>query len=86
MDGDIVVEKDFENGIEEWKVKPEDNGDAQDDLLLETDPDGVFPVQLVPPKDYDMPEVKAAIAREISKYECFGSFFSVWVRSLFYSI
>ena len=74
MDGDIVVEKDFENGIEEWKVKPEENEDAHDHLLLETDPDGVFPVQLVPPKDYDMPEVKAAIAREISKYESFGAF------------
>ena len=74
MEGDKVVEKDFENGIEEWKVKPEDNVDTENDLLLESDPDGVFPVQIVPPKNYDMPEVKAAIAREISKYKSFEAF------------
>ena len=70
MEGDKVVEKDFENGIEEWKVKPEDNVDTEND----SDPDGVFPVQIVPPRNYDMPEVKAAIAREISKYKSFEAF------------
>ena len=74
LDGDLIVEKDFENGIKEWKVKPEDTDDVGENLFLDSDPDGVFPVQLVSPKDYDMPEVQDAIAREISKYKSFGAF------------
>ena len=74
MDDDVLVEKDFENTITEWKVKPEDSAELDDDSLLESDPDGVYPVQLVAPKDYDMPEVKAAITREIFKYKSFEAF------------
>ena len=73
LDGDIVVERDFENGIKEWKLKAEEETNDGEDLL-DSNPDGVFPVKLVSPKDYNMPEVTAAIEREISKYKSFDAF------------
>ena len=74
LDGDVIVEKDFENGILEWKDKTEETEDNDETMFLDTDPDGVFPVQLVPTKEYDTPEVQAAIEREISKYKSFDAF------------
>ena len=73
IEGDIVVEKDFENGVKEWKVKEEEETNDDEDVLR-LNPDGVFPVKLVSPNDYDMPEVVAAIEREISKYKSFDAF------------
>ena len=72
IDKDLVVEKDFEKGIEEWKDNSDDvhddpNGD--DDLN-----DGIYPVQIISPKDYGMPEVKDAIAAEIIKFKSFNAF------------
>ena len=68
-----MVEKDFENGVKEWKVKEEEETNDDEDVLR-LNPDGVFPVKLVSPNDYDMPEVVAAIEREISKYKSFDAF------------
>ena len=81
IDKDLVVEKDFENGILEWKVQPEnENGDnaEEEDILdnffLESDSDEVFPVQIIPRKDYGKPEVQAAIVAEIAKFKSFNAF------------
>ena len=79
---DLIVEKDFKNGIEDWKVEPEEEtdvddvgtGESIDNYILESEPSGTFPVTLIPRKDYDMPEVQAAIAAEIAKYKSFEAF------------
>ena len=74
LDDGLIVEKDFEKGIKEWKIKeePEDTDDVEDNIFLGSG--DAFPVQIVSPKDYDMPEVKAAIVAEISKYKSFNAF------------
>ena len=74
----LVVEKDFENGIEEWNVIPETDTreveDAnEDDYELDTTTNEAFPVHLIPPKDYGLPEVQAAIKAEINKYKSFNA-------------
>ena len=75
MDGDVIVEKDFENGIKDWKIKTEDSREITDEVfLLDSSTDNVFPVRHVPAKDYDMPEVKAAVERELLKYKSFDAF------------
>ena len=74
LEGDVIVEKDFENSILEWKVKTEETDINEEPMCLDTDTDGVFPVQLVPPRYYNMPEVQEAIKREISKYKSFDAF------------
>ena len=82
IDKDTIVEKDFENGTAEWKDQPEpeviEKNDTDEDVLenlfLESNLDGVFPVQKVSPKDYDRPEVEAAIGAEIAKYKNFKAF------------
>ena len=82
VDKDLILQKDFENGIHDWKLEPEheaiDNLEKGEDILdnffLEEDRQGAFPVQMVSKKDYAMPEVQAAIAAEISKYKSFQAF------------
>ena len=82
VDKDLILQKDFENGIHDWKLEPEheaiDNLEKDEDILdnffLEEDPQGAFPVQMVSKKDYAMPDVQAAIAAEISKYKSFQAF------------
>ena len=79
MADDLIVNKDFENGILEWMVEPEEEDeDVEENILdtffLESDADEVFPVQTVPRKDYDRPEVKSAIANEIAKFKSFNAF------------
>jgi hypothetical protein len=75
---DLLVEKDFEHGIEEWKEEADHEDDDEegidDNYYLETEPNDGFPVQIISPKHYDMPEVQSAIASEISKYKSFQAF------------
>ena len=61
MANDLIVNKDSENGILDLKVLPEDDDEGVDEnipdnFFLESDADGVFPVQTVPKKDYDTHE------------------------------
>ena len=82
VDVDQIVEKDFENGILEWKIveEPEviDINDIDEEIAenfyLQPQTNEVFPVQIVPRKEYDMPEVKEAIKREIQKFKSFNAF------------
>ena len=79
LNSGLTVEKDFENGIAEWKLESEvetdddsEDGDAIiDDQYLDQ---GAFPVQIIPPKDYDIPEVQDAIKAEIAKFRSFNAF------------
>lgn len=82
IDKDLVVEKDFENGIKEWKVEPDvdeheesnDDGNLLTNFFLDSVPTSGYPVEIIPPKDYGMPEVQDAIAAEIAKYKSFKAF------------
>ena len=82
VEKDHIVEKDFQNGILEWKIVEEPemininnvNEEIAENFYLEPQTDEVFPVQIVPRKDYDMPEVKDAIKRKIQKFKSFNAF------------
>ena len=52
----LTVERDFENGIEDWKVKNEveaDNESVDDDAVMDTYhlDNEAFPVQIISKKD-----------------------------------
>ena len=76
----LTISRDFENGIEEWNVVPEvddleePNEDNENFNLDMAVTGAAFPVHVIPPKDYDMPEVQAAISAEIAKYKAFNAF------------
>ena len=89
VDRDIIVEKDFENKdlenrVLEWKLADEEpdtieqivnEEELADNSYLESEElNGAFPVKMVLKKDYDLPEVKDAIKREISKFKAFKAF------------
>ena len=78
------VQFDFDKDIAEWKENPgnEELVDTiEDDLLIagdiltgEDDSIDAFPVKIVPRKDYNKPEIQAAMSSEISKFEKFEAF------------
>ena len=79
----LTVEIDFEKGVEDWKVESDDENseggtendkDTIDTYYLEREPNGLFPVKIIPPRYYEMPKVQSAIAAEISKYRAFNAF------------
>ena len=77
LGNDLIVQKDFENGVHDWKPELDANEELEDTMdtyVLETDPYGVFPVHKISSKDYDMPEIQTAIQAEISKYKNFQAF------------
>ena len=82
IDKDQIVEKDFENGIYEWKTVEEPemininevDEETTDNFYLEPYTNDGFPVQIVPRKNYGKPEVQEAIEREISKFKNFKAF------------
>ena len=74
----LVAEIDFENGVDEWNVIPETDArdiedDNNDDIEVDTNENEAFPVLIIPPKDYGLPEVQAAISAEIDKYKSFNA-------------
>ena len=83
MIGGLVIDKDFENGIEEWKEISEDEEEECDDIsdtYMMVDDDAsdvyreVFPVKIIPPKEYHRVEIQEAMQAEISKYKSFNAF------------
>ena len=73
-----TIERDFENGIAEWKIDSEEEDsteDINDEPILDDDVDmnGCFPV-VIPRKDFHLPEVQSAIDAEIAKYKSFAAF------------
>ena len=74
---DLIVERDFENGIEEWKEAPakdetENVEDISDTFIMTKENEHhIFPVKIIPSRDYHKPEVQEAMQSEISKYKSF---------------
>lgn len=80
---DLIIQKDFEKDIDEWNEVPdeekEDNIEEEKDyaepyLMIEDDTECVFPVKIIPTKEYNRPEVQEAMQAEILKYKSFNAF------------
>ena len=65
---DFIIERDFINGIDEWKEESENDVEATNEDVAETYvmtdiiDEGVFPVKIIYPKEYHRPEIQNAIA------------------------
>ena len=68
--GDITMDKDFENSVEEWK----DITDIEDETEIEDENNDSFPVNIISPKEYHRPEIQDAMQAEILKYKTFDAF------------
>ena len=69
----LTIEVDFKKN--EWKDESEVGNDDIIDTFVMTDiDDKVFPVKIIPPKEYNRPEIQEAMSAEILKFKSFEAF------------
>ena len=69
-----VIERDFVNGVDEWKELTEDNRDYANDDIVDTYvmteiEDEVFPVKMIPRKEYHRPKIQEAIFKSFKAFK-----------------
>ena len=77
-----LIERDFVNDIEDWKVVEETSVEEPTETYFMSDILGMkdencveaFPVKILPRNEYKRPEIQEAMKAEISKFESFKAF------------